>query len=229
MNEHIQNRRLLVVGHADGDGYLASEQSRRNALSCGATSCDIFIDPRITSGYRFWDRHLEEFDMGDADTVVFVDLMLNYKSPRDSFERICARATSDPDRHFIYIDHHPISDLPAAPGNLEIRFSEIVYQCCLGDPSELMLIASICDRDEAPVRDHIEDLHRLRAVGVSRAAADRRGLAGAPLQQLLREDRWDILDALGQEDREFHRIVRGARSSKSPSSPSLEAARYAFA
>ena len=227
MQELTKGKRVMIIAHADGDGYLAAEQSRRNAVKSGAVSCKILADPAITPGYRFWERHLESLELGDAGVVLFVDLMLNYKAPLDSLARIEAKARANPDRQFIVIDHHPCGELPSSPRNLLLRFTDKVYECCLGEPTELMLIASICDRDEYPVRDRINENHRLRAIGVSRAAADRKGLAGGPLVRLLQEDRWDVIEALGQEDRQFHRTVRGVRPASTPVSPALEVARGA--
>lgn len=225
----LKDRHLLIVGHADGDGYLAAEQSRRNAAAAGAASCHVLVDPTITPGYRFWERYLERLEVEEYDAVIFVDLMLNYKAPRDSFDRLRAKAINHPDKNFLVIDHHPVGGLPGTPDNLEFRFTDTVYECCLGDPSELMIIASICDRDEGPVQHLINDVHRRRAIGVSRAASDRYGLAGNLLIRLIREEQWEILEALGQEDRQYHRTVRGIRPSSSPVTPALQAARQAVA
>ena len=227
MEDVTSGRRVMVVGHADGDGYLAAEQTRRNAMRAGAVSCKVFVHPRITSGYRFWERYLEDFDVEDANTIIFVDIMLNYKSPRESFDRIVDRAIRYPDHLFVVIDHHPVRDLPAPPSNVQIKFSDAVYDCCFGPPSDLMIMASICDRDEQPVKERITDVHRRRALGVTRAAADRGGLAGELLIKLLEAGRWQILEALGQEDKRLHRTVRGVRVAANGETAALQAARAA--
>ena len=229
MTDSVAGQRVLVIGHADGDGYLAAEQSRRNLLRADAASCEVLVDPRITPGYRFWERWLDRLDFAGIDIVIFVDLMLNYRAPTDSIERICRKALDQPDTQFLVIDHHQYEGAPMRelPPNLRFQFTDKVYECCFGPPSDLMIIASICDRDEDPVQARITDVHRRRAIGVSRAAADRRGLAGAALITLLKEDRWDILEALGQEDRQLHRTVRGIRPASTPVSPALHAARLA--
>ena len=202
-----------------------------NAQDAGAASCEVLVDPAVTPGYRFWERRFQDLSIDCVDTAIFVDLMLNYRAPEDSIERIRRKAEGHPDTQFLVIDHHQYegTQMPAVPTNLQFRFTDQVYKCCFGQPSDLMVIASICDRDESPVRNRITDAHRRRAIRVSRAAADRRGLAGKPLVSLLHEQRWDILEALGQEDRQLHRTVRGMRPANSPASPALAAARLATA
>ena len=228
MVELVTGRHVLVIGHADGDGYLAAEQSRRNVLRAGAASCEVLVDPRVTPGYRFWERWLARLDFTGIEVAIFVDLMLNYREPTESIELIRQQADKNPNLQFLVVDHHKYEVvIPAEPQNLQFRFTDKVYECCFGEPSDLMIVASICDRDEGPVSDMINDAHRRRASGVSRAAADRRGLAGTALITLLKEDRWDILEALGQEDRQFHRTVRGIRPASTPVSPALHAARLA--
>lgn len=217
----------LVVGHADGDGHLAAEQSRRNLLSAGFARVDVLVDPRITAGHRFWDRYLGGLALGDADLIVFVDLMFSPSDPVASFEALSRRARSEPGRRFKVVDHHPVTDLPPTPPNLSIEFTREVFRCCQGKPSELMLIASVCDRDEAPVEHLLSDHHRRMAVGVQRAAADRHGLAGRGLLRLLRQNRWDVLGQLADDASEFHRRVRGVRPQSLPPSAALEQARSA--
>lgn len=226
----VQGRDVLLIGHADGDGYLATEVSRRNALGAGARHCEVLIDPKVTGGYRIWDRYLDRIDLGAADMVIFVDLMLSYRDPRDSFDRLAALARREPARHFVLIDHHPVEGLPTPPDNLELRFTNRVYDCCWGDPdneADMMLVASICDRDEAPVRDRITEVHRRRAVGLSRAAADRSMLAGEPLRRLVETGAWELIEGIADEDRAMHRTVRGLRPKADPRSPAVLAAQRA--
>lgn len=227
MRHLVKGESVLIVGHADGDGHLAAEQSRRNALHVGARSCTLLVDPRITSSYRFWDRHLKELDLGAFGAVFFVDLRLDPKRVSETFSKLVDRALEEPNRLFVLIDHHPYGGLPAAPSNLQVWFTPAVYTCCYGPPSGLMIVASICDRDEAPVASMITEQHRRRAKGVSRAAADRGGLSGPRLLKLLASDRWDILEALGNENPQFHRTVRGWRPTSWQPTTAIEAARTA--
>ncbi len=90
-----------------------------------------------------------------------------------------------------------------------------------------MVVASLCDHDEAPVAAMITERHRRRARGVSRAVADRSGLAGRKLLNLLERDRWDVLEALGDEDPRSHLTVRGIRPMCRPATAAIEAARVA--
>lgn len=227
MQEATKGKRVLVVGHADADGHLAAEQSRRNVLKLGAKSCSVFVDPGVTKNYRFWDRHLPNFDFGEAETIIFVDIMLNPKTLKKSFACLIEKVLKEKHRQFILIDHHPLGGLPGIPENLKICFTPIVYTCCYGPPSDIMIVASICDRDEKPIQEMITFTHRHRAKGVRRAAADTKELAGAPLLRLLSLDRWDIIESLADENDDMHRTVRGMRLLRLPSSDALHAARVA--
>ena len=97
MRQLVKNKRVLIIGHADGDGHLAAEQSRRNAIDAGAHSCTLLVDPQITPGYRFWDRHLPELDISAYGLVLFVDLMLNPKRVGVIFASLVARARAESD------------------------------------------------------------------------------------------------------------------------------------
>ena len=60
MKALAKNRYVLIVGHADADGHLAAEQSRRNALRNGARECEVFVDAKCTASYRIWRHRLAE-------------------------------------------------------------------------------------------------------------------------------------------------------------------------
>lgn len=220
MRKLVRDRSVLIVGHADADGHLAAEQSRRNALDMGATACDVLVDPRITAGRHMWRKHLPEIPVNGADTVIFVDLMFQPADPADSAEAIAELARQHADKTFIVIDHHPVFGLPSLPHNVSLWFTPAVYTCCFGIPGLLMVIASVCDRDEGPVASMIDATTRRRALGMERAAADA-DLAGARLLRLLRDDRWDIIEAVAEEPRDVHRRVRGRRTRKQPDSSGL--------
>ncbi len=93
MGVQVKGRRVLVIGHADGDGHLAVEQSRRNLHAEGALTIEVLVEPPITSGWRFWETALGSVDFGEAELVLFVDLMFNPREPRRSFER-CVRSST---------------------------------------------------------------------------------------------------------------------------------------
>lgn len=221
-----KNRRVLIVGHADADGHLAAEQSRRNASRGGASRCDVFVDVKRTASYRIWRNHLWEIPIRSADTVVFVDLMFHPDDVVGSVNMLTELASENPKKQFVVIDHHPYSGLPALPVNLGIWFTSAVYTCCFGSPSDLMVVASICDRDEEPVVAMIDETMRRRALGMERAAADR-NLAGTKLLGLLKNDRWDLIEQLAVEPKDIHQRARGRRHSRQPLSPGLERARGA--
>lgn len=216
-------RAILLFAHSDGDGHLAAEQSRRNLIDAGM-DVRLVVDPQTTRSWRFWTQHLAGVDFGDAETVYFVDIMFGPKDPLGSYHALCARARSEPERHFVFIDHHAVPGLPAAPRNLEIRFVDSVYRCCVGAPSELMVVASICDADEAPVRDQITEQHRRRARGLNRAVTERALLAGTPVLNLLKCGYWNALEQLAEEPAAYHRTMYGNRIEKEPSSPLLQMA-----
>lgn len=221
-----KNRHVLIVGHADADGHLAAEQSRRNSLRSGASRCEVFVDVKRTANYRIWRNHLSEIPICSADTVVFVDLMFHPDDVVGSVNVLTELASENPEKQFIVIDHHPYSGLPALSVNLSIWFTSAVYTCCFGPPSALMVVAAICDRDEEPVVAMIDETMRRRALGMERAAADRT-LAGNNLLRLLASDRWDLIEELAKEPKDVHQRVRGRRHSQQPLSPGLERAREA--
>ncbi len=226
VQEHVKNRHVLVVGHADADGHLAAELSRRNALKMGARRCEVFIDRRLTAGYRMWRDRLWDIPVDGTDTVIFVDIMFDPEVPRDSAGALIELARKNPEKTFIVIDHHPVLGLPALPQNLGIWFTPAVYTCCFGPPSWIMVVASICDHDEVPITSLIDDKMRLRALGVERAVADSE-LSGKKLLRLLEENRWDLIELLAKESSSFHTRVRGRRISKQPMSMGLAQARAA--
>lgn len=216
-------QRALLFAHADADGHLAAEQSRRNLLDDGV-DLRLLVHPEITRGWRFWTQHFPYVDLGDVETVYVVDIMLNPRDPLSSYEAICARARDERDRRFVVIDHHPISGLPRGPRNLELRIVPSVYECCVGKPSDLMVIASICDSDEGPVENRITDEHRRRARGLSRAVSDRAVLAGTVILNLLQRGFWNAIEQLADEPAMYHRTMYGNRIEKEPISPLLQIA-----
>lgn len=227
MNFEVAGRRVLIFGHADGDGHLSAVRSKQNVLSDGAASCDLVVEPSLTQSYRFWERGFQDADLGAADLVIGVDIMLNFRNPVRSIDAIAARAVQEPGRQFVLIDHHPVENLPSLPENVALYFTPTVFGCCYGPPDELMIIAAICDRDERPVEDLILPIHRHRALGISRAAVDFGGVSGPGLLGLIESKRWDVVEALADEPREAHRTVRGRRPKSVETSPALSNARDA--
>lgn len=219
------DRRVLVFGHADGGGHLAAEQSRKNLEKDGALSCEVIVDPRLTRSYRFWERTLPHFDLGEHELVVIVDLMLDPNEPKRSFEALADYAARERDRQFLVINYHMQKRLPRPPSNVILAFTSTAFLCCYGMPSNLMVTAAICERDDAPVKHLITPIHRKRATGIARAAADVSVLAGERLMALLRVGRWDLIELLADDPPEAHRRVRGIRVAEIPPSPALTAVR----
>jgi hypothetical protein len=124
------------------------------------------------------------------------------------------------------IDHHPLLAPESGRPNLRLLSVSQAFHCCLGDPQdELMVVAAICEREESTVLPRSSALFRKRAVGLRRACADVSGVSGAILLRLLRERRWDFLEALADEPSHLHRSVRGRRVAGLPRSPLLESAK----
>lgn len=222
-------QRALVFGHADGDGHLAAVQTRENLLNSDIGVSDVVVDPKITRNWKFWENQFQSYDFGCADLVVVVDIMLSAHNPLRSYEALVSRVTSESHRQFLIVDHHPVDRLPKLPTNLRIRLVTSVYECCYGDPSDLMLIASICDKDERPVKSRLTDLHRKRARGINRAVSDRAGLAGKLTLQLISDRAWQVFEELADEPAGFHRTIYGNRIDRIATSPILQVARAARA
>ena len=218
-------QKALVFGHADGDGHLATVQSAENLSDDGYEVVKLIADPTITGNWRFWERGFQNNSFEDAGLIVVTDIMMHPNDPARSLNAILNRVKREPERRFLIIDHHPIPipehlDL----SNIEIRLVDTVYECCYGPPSELMLIASVCDRDETPVAPHITHRHRQLAKGINRAVTDRTGLAGWPTLNLIRRRWWAVFEALADEPHNMHRTMYGNRLQREPLSPLLQVA-----
>ncbi len=215
--------KAIIFAHSDGDGHLAAEQTRRNLLEDGYEIGAVVVHPTLTRNYRFWEQHFQCADFDDCDHVFVVDIMLASKDPANTWEALLKRVRMEHDRQFHVIDHHAV-ELPKLPANLEVTISDSVYECCYGEPSELMLVAAVCDRDEEPVRHLLTERHRRLAVGVNRAVSERTVLAGGPLLRLLRDECWGVFEQFADEPAEYHRTFYGNRTAKEPLSPLLQIA-----
>ena len=211
----------ILFGHADADGHLAAEQSRDWLVKRGV-SVETVVSSE-TRNYRFWEK-LPKFDLSSYGMVVVVDIAFKFRDPNDSLARLLAVSDQQQHKEFVVIDHHPLA-LPQEPRqNVQLIEVKDPYDCCLGEPDpELMQVAALCDGAPTAVRP--TPLLKRRALGVKRAAADVRGVAGSQLLQLIRERRWEFFEALAQEDREMHRSSRGFRNRLTEPSPLLEFAR----
>lgn len=218
------SKRAIVFGHADGDGYLAAEVSRENLIADGWVVSDVVVDPQHTANYGFWLNHFQEWDFSQLDLVVVVDIAFDFDQPLRSCEALSHHAAQFPRTRFIVIDHHPLSAGGWLPSNVVLHESPSVYACCYGEPNDLMVLASICDKDEEPVKDLISSAHRTLAEGVNRAARSKNGIAGQLLLSMLHNKEWAWFYTLGDEPKEFHRSYYGRRLENSKVSPALNTA-----
>ena len=211
----------IVFGHADGDGHLAAVQTgewlaRRNVSVTTVVSS-------ATRNYLFWGR-LPKFDLSAYRLVVFVDIAFRFKDPHDSLMRLLDFSDQQPNKQFVAIDHHAFVQPECPRENVLLVEVNDPYDCCLGVPDpELMQVAALCDGATTKVTPTPQLLKR--ALGVKRAAADIRGIAGDGLLELIRERQWDFLEALADEDRDMHQTARGIRRRSSEASPLLKYAR----
>lgn len=215
----------IIFGHADADGHLAAEQTRTNLEAEGIEVSDIVITPE-TRNYRFWERTFPGLDFREFRLVVVVDIAFNFRNPTHSLDSLLQTVDRHPSTHVVVIDHHPLKRSARPRTNLTMVEVDSVYDCCLGAPSdELMVVAATCDGDAKAVKSRTSDRFIKRALGVRRAAADMQSMMGPRLLSLLRTRQWEFFESLAEEPAEFHRTVRGRRTSSSPKSPLLEAAR----
>ena len=216
--------KAIIFGHADGDGHLAAIQSAENLRAENIDVLEIIVDPVKTRNYRFWEDYFQNCDFKGADIVVIVDVMFHPTDPGRSYEALTSRVLNAPATKFVVIDHHPLHDIPKPPKNLVLNFVNDVFNCCYGKPSELMLVAAICDKDESSIKSKITDVHRKRAIGVKRAVSDRCALAGGPTLRLIQDRAWSVFEQLADEPASFHRTFYGNRVANKPMSPLLQLA-----
>ena len=81
---------------------------------------------------------------------------------------------------------------------MTLRFVERAYECCYGEPGQLMVIAALCEGEEMSVQGRATVDDRRRAIGIRRAAADRRVLASVVVECLARR-KWSLFEDLADE------------------------------
>jgi hypothetical protein len=69
------SHRVVVIGHADADGYIIAEQTRRNLAQVKSFDVDVVVDPRRTKDHKAWLNLDQLNEIDRADYVFFVDLM----------------------------------------------------------------------------------------------------------------------------------------------------------
>jgi len=213
---------VLIVGHADGDGHLISEQVRRNLSLIDSFDVKVVVDPSRTQGHKSW-MNLDAFpEVKQADYVFFVDLMFGPQSFVEEANSLVNFVGSYPAKRFFLIDHHPIPlNRLASADNLRVIYRPDVSECALGPRSGMMVVAALCERQFDEVAEVKTAAHDALAVGMRRAAAHGGPLAGEKLLALLKADQWDGLFQLGSDDQQFHYLPRGRRPAGQPQSDAL--------
>ena len=213
---------VLVIGHADADGHLITEQVRRNLSSIKNFEVKTVVDPVRTKDHKVWKSLDTITEIEDADLVFFVDLMFAPNSFDEEAEALVKFVSGHKDKQFFLIDHHPLPLRRLSPASqLRVLYRPDVFDCALGPRSGMMVVASLCEGQKKQVADIREPIHDTLAVGMRRAAALGGDLPGEKLLALLRANCWSEIKRLGEDSREFHRLPRGRRSSKQPKSETL--------
>lgn len=216
---------VLIIGHADADGHLIAEQTRRNLAQVKSFDVKVVVDPVRTKDHKAW-KHLDSiFEIDDAEYVFFVDMMFAPQSYADEARALTEFAQSRPDKDFFVIDHHPLPlQRLGTADNLRVLYRQDVAECAIGPRTGMMVVAALCEPQPSEVARNVkEPVHIELAKGLKRAAAPGGPLPGEKLSALLRADRWNDLRKLGREDAQFHHLPRGRRPTGSPQSRTMKA------
>ncbi len=213
---------VLVVGHADADGHIIAEQTRRNLALIDTFDVKTVVDPLRTRDHKAWLKLDSIREIEHADIVFFVDLMFAPASFAEEAGALIDFVSSYPDKKFFLFDHHPLPlrRLEAAK-NLRVIYRPEVFDCAIGPRSGMMVVAAICEKQQAQVADIRDSTHEVLAEGMRRAAALGGDLNGDKLLALLRANCWSELLELGYDAREHHKLPRGRRPSEYERSPAL--------
>lgn len=216
-------RNVVVISHADADGHLIAEQTRRNLDLLPFFNVQTIIDPVVTRDHKVWMKldNLPQID--SADVVFFVDLMFGPTSFAEESKALVSFVRDRPNKQFFLVDHHPVplQRLGAAP-NLRAVYRPDVFECAIGPRSGMMVVAALCEKQRHLVAPIAEQTHVTLARGMKRAAALGGPLPGEKLLNLLRADAWGQLLELGRDDPTYHRLPRGRRPAGYPISNTLE-------
>lgn len=202
----------LVVSHADADGHLIAEQTRRNLALVPSFNVEVEVDPDLTKDHSVWKKLPKIKGIESADLIFFVDLMFGPETFVEESKALVNFVSSFSNKCFFLIDHHPIPlrRLEAAE-NLRVKYRPEVFECAIGPRSGMMVVAAICEKQGSMVAEIKTPYHEILAEGIRRAAALGGELPGEKLLTLLRFDRWDDLAELGRDDPTYHRLPRGRR------------------
>jgi hypothetical protein len=219
-------RRILIVGHSDADGHVIAEQTRRNLSAIPTFDVRVVVDPKRTQSHKAW-LHLDSLrqEIEPADIVFFVDMMFGPVSYVSETQALVKLANLYTRKRFFVMDHHPLPQRRlSAAGNIRVAYRPNVADCTFGPRSGLMVLAALCEKQDRQVEEILTPDYRTLVLGLRRAAAPGGGLAGPTLLNLLQADRWDLIFAVGKEDKASHQNVRGIRLARSEPSPALAVA-----
>lgn len=213
---------VLVVGHADADGHLITEQVRRNLALIPNFEVTAVVDPNRTKDHKAWTKLDTLTEIEDADWVFFVDMMFAPSSFVEEANALVDFVEDRKEKHFFLIDHHPLPFRRLAEAeNLRVAYRPEVFDCAIGPRSGMMVVAALCEGQNANVAEIKEPVHDVMTTALRRAAALGGPLPGEKLSALIRSDCWTELLQLGEEDKELHRLPRGRRSLKGGPSKAL--------
>lgn len=212
-------KRVLIISHADADGHVIAEQTRRNLSTIPGFDVSVLVDSERTKNHRTWTRLDALPEIEPCEIVFFVDLMFAPLSFAEEVDALVAFAEARPDKMFVVLDHHPLPLrlLYRAP-NLRPVYRPDVVDCTFGPPSWMMVIAAMLEAQPTRSRKMREPGDKALAKGIRRAAVPGSRLAGAKLLALMRCGWWEELRALGEEDASFHPMPRGRRPAGAPTS-----------
>ena len=214
---------VLVIGHADADGHLITEQVRRNLSLLNCFDVKAIVDPNRTQDHKVWNRLDGLTEIEDADIVFFVDLMFAPMSFDAEAQALVSFVNRHDGKRFFLLDHHPLPlrHLSAAD-NLRVIYRPDVFECAIGPRSGMMVVAALCERQAPKVSDITKPIHKDLAVAMRRAAALGDVLPGERLLTLLQFDCWSALAELAGEDSSLHYLPRGRRPLNRPRSEALK-------
>ncbi len=222
-------KQVLVVSHADADGHVIAEQVRRNLDAVPSFDVSVVVDPERTKNHRTWTKLDALPEIERASIVFFVDLMFAPASFATEATSLVEFAKARPDKRFFVLDHHPLPiRLLSQAGNVRALYRRDVVDCTFGNPSWMMCIAALLEKQPTRATEFVQPIHKELAQGIRRAAAPGGPLAGDPLLALLHFGCWNELIALGRDDAENHYLPRGRRPSRwKPSEPMSSLVRLA--
>lgn len=216
------SQQVVVISHADADGHLIAEQTRRNLDLIPCFEVTAIIDPDLTKDHKVWLKLEQIQEIESADIVFFVDLMFSPVSFGPESRALVDFVEAHNDKAFFLIDHHPLPFRRLGQAtNLRAAYRPDVFECVFGPRSGMMVVAALCEKQGSRVADIKEAVHESLAIGIRRAAALGGPLPGEKLLALMRWDCWGELAQLAQDPREFHRLPRGRRPLNDPVSDTL--------